>query len=156
MTATPTTKEEENKQQQFKHIILNGQKAFEYMTISLKPLLPGIAYHELVYHSIKTGYDITLFNFMADGHMSLEEHRVYGVQGDEVDPSKLFVTLNKEDCTYLKLEDKDSAVGVYGIDIIPFSQIPHIMFDALEGVDGTTHLNSILFRARDDLEGKRR
>jgi hypothetical protein len=139
------------------HIILNGQRAFNHMTISRKPLLPGFASHRIMYTSTKTGYDVNLYNLKADdnnGRDSFESHWIDSSSSDE-DPRKLYVTLDKD---YIKLEDKESLEHgdiVYRINIIQLSEVQNILFDLLESTDGVTDIDNIIFRTRDDLKGMR-
>ena len=51
---------------QFKHIIFDSVHAFEYMTICRKSMMPGIAYHDIIYHSTIDGYEVSVFNMKVD------------------------------------------------------------------------------------------
>lgn len=147
-----TTSPEQRKQ--FKHIIIfDSVRAFEYMTISRKSVLQGIAHHDIIYRSTKDGFESVFFNMKPDG--DFEEHNLSGSSGDEQDPSKLYVSMENE-CLRLEerfSEDEDET-GL--IDFIPLSEIHMIRFDAIPGATGNTDMDSILFRSRDDLKGRRR
>jgi hypothetical protein len=141
MTTTAAT----NEVKQFKHIIFNS-KNFEYMTITRKSLFKGIAYHDVIYVSRKDGYDVKVFNMKSDAGFE-DSHGISGSSGDEDDPQKLYVTI-ENGC--LRLEDNPT--GGQGdtdlIDFIPLSEIHNIRFDAVQGADGSTYLNSIFNNRR--------
>jgi hypothetical protein len=149
-TTSAIDNNEEEKQQQFKHITFDSKYDFSWMVISRKSLVEGIAFHNVLYRSIEGGYEISVWNLTTDGQFVGEDHGITNVGSiqDAEEPAKLSVTM-ENGCLRLLTS---FGVGILGsIDLIPLSEVHVIRFDSLID-DNSTDLETILFRARDDLK----
>jgi len=148
--------QEQDEQKQFKHIYFGGRhQQFEYMTICRKSVLVGIAFHEIIYKSTKDGIDVKMLNIKSDGYSADEQHTINSLSYNEKYPAELIVTIGDGCITLQDSNNEDYPKKPDLIDIIPLGEILMIRFDGFSGAIGSTDMQSILARSRDDLAAKK-